>query len=35
VDAFVLEKIEAGVFFGFRLPLDGEFKVGANWAETH
>lgn len=26
---------EAGVYFNFRLPLDGEFKVGANWAETH
>lgn len=26
---------EAGTFFNFRLPLDGEFKVGANWAETH
>jgi DNA polymerase I-like protein with 3'-5' exonuclease and polymerase domains len=26
---------EAGVYFNFRLPLDGEFKVGRNWAETH
>jgi len=26
---------EAGLYFNFRLPLDGEFKVGANWAETH
>jgi len=22
-------------FFGFRMPLDGEFNVGKNWAETH
>ena len=26
---------EAGLYFNFRLPLDGEFKGGANWAETH
>ncbi len=26
---------KAGDYFGFRCPLDGEFKVGANWAETH
>lgn len=26
---------EAGEFFKFRCPLDGEFKVGTNWAETH
>ena len=26
---------EAGEFFGFRMPLDGEFKIGKNWAETH
>jgi len=26
---------EAGTSFGFRCPLDGEYKVGANWAETH
>lgn len=25
----------AGDAFGFRCPLDGEFKVGNNWAETH
>jgi DNA polymerase-1 len=23
------------VDFNFRCPLDGEFKVGSNWAETH
>ena len=21
--------------FGFRCPVDGEYKVGGNWAETH
>ena len=26
---------EAGEFFGFRCPLDGEYRVGRNWAETH
>ena len=26
---------KAGLFFGFRIPLTGEFKVGRNWAETH
>lgn len=26
---------EAGVYFNMRCPLDGEYKVGANWAETH
>lgn len=25
----------AGVFFNFRCPLDGEYKVGKSWAETH
>ncbi len=25
----------AGEHFGFRCPLDGEYKVGKNWAETH
>ena len=25
----------AGRPFGFRCPLDGEYKVGNNWAETH
>lgn len=25
----------AGQFFNFRCPLAGEFKTGANWAETH
>ena len=26
---------KAGIYFGFRCPLDGEYKVGRNWAETH
>ncbi|MGH0000088.1 DNA polymerase [Pseudovibrio ascidiaceicola] len=26
---------EAGDALGFKCPLDGEFKVGLNWAETH
>jgi len=26
---------KAGEHFGFRVPIDGEFKVGANWKETH
>lgn len=25
----------AGAAFGFRCPLDGEYRVGKNWAETH
>lgn len=26
---------DAGQFFNLRLPLDGEYKIGKNWAETH
>jgi len=26
---------DAGDYFGFRCPLDGEYKIGRNWAETH
>jgi len=26
---------KAGLFFGLRCPLDGEFKIGTNWASTH
>ncbi len=26
---------KAGEYFKFRCPLDGEYKVGRNWAETH
>lgn len=25
----------AGEFFGFRCPVDAEFKIGENWAQTH
>ena len=27
--------IDAGVVLNFRCPLDAEFKIGNNWAETH
>ena len=27
--------IEAGKHFNLRCPLDGEFKIGGNWSETH
>lgn len=26
---------KAGEYFKFRCPLDGEYKIGKNWAETH
>jgi DNA polymerase I-like protein with 3'-5' exonuclease and polymerase domains len=26
---------DAAKYFDFRCPLDGEYRVGANWAETH
>jgi DNA polymerase-1 len=26
---------QAGINLGFRMPLDGEFKIGDNWRETH
>lgn len=26
---------DSGRHFGLRIPLDGEYKVGKNWAETH
>ena len=26
---------KAGSDFGFRCPLDGEYRIGFNWAETH
>lgn len=26
---------KAGETFNFRCPLDGEYKIGMNWAETH
>lgn len=27
--------IEAGEYYSLNVPLDGEYKVGKNWAETH
>lgn len=27
--------VQAGEHFRFRCPLDGEYKIGKNWAETH
>lgn len=32
---FVEALKEAGIMFGFRCALDGEYKIGRNWAETH
>ena len=26
---------EAGKHFNFRIPIDGEYKVGTNWSDTH
>lgn len=26
---------DAGEYLGFHVPLDGNYKVGANWAECH
>ena len=31
----VLSIRRAGEYFDFRVPLDGEYKVGNSWAETH
>ena len=27
--------IKAGEHFNLRCPLDGEYKIGGNWSETH
>jgi DNA polymerase I-like protein with 3'-5' exonuclease and polymerase domains len=27
--------IKAGAHFNLRCPLDGEYKIGGNWSETH
>lgn len=27
--------IDAGTYFDMRCPLDGEFRIGGNWSETH
>jgi len=33
--AFRQSIIEAGEAFQLRCPLDGEYKIGRNWRETH
>jgi DNA polymerase-1 len=36
VGSIVVDAIrKAGKGFNFRCPLDGEYRIGANWAETH
>lgn len=36
VGQILVESIRgAGEFFGFRCPLDGEYKIGKSWADTH
>ena len=36
VGEFAVQSIrEAGEHFKLRCPLDGEFKIGRTWAETH
>ena len=32
---FVAMSLAAGIEFNLRCPLDGEYKVGTTWAETH
>jgi DNA polymerase-1 len=27
--------IDAGIYYNFRCPLDAQFKIGKNWADTH
>jgi len=27
--------IKAGEYYNLRCPMDGEYKVGDNWSETH
>jgi DNA polymerase-1 len=27
--------VDAGAYFDMRCPLDGEFRIGGNWSETH
>ena len=34
-DLAVLSLREAGDYFEMRCPLDGEYKIGGNWSETH
>ena len=33
--SFVSAIIKAGQILNFKCPLDGEYKIGSNWAETH
>ena len=36
VGYLMVESIKAaGIYFKMRCPLDGEYKIGKNWAETH
>ena len=34
-EAAVQSIVEAGEHFGLRCPLNGEYKIGRNWRETH
>ena len=34
-EAAVQSIVEAGEFYNLRCPLNGEFKYGKNWRETH
>ena len=27
--------VKAGTHFNLRCPLDGEYKIGSSWSETH
>jgi len=27
--------VKAGEFYNLRCPMDGEYKIGDNWSETH
>ena len=36
VSPLVLDSfIQAGEFYGFRCPIEGDIKTGQHWAETH
>lgn len=34
-DSFVKSLVKAGTILKFNCPLDGEYKIGNNWSETH
>jgi DNA polymerase I-like protein with 3'-5' exonuclease and polymerase domains len=34
-DTVVQAIIDAGTELGMRCPMDGEYKIGNSWAETH